>query len=110
MRQGFLLYWRPAAFLVAALALASSVAAAPGAPKIQASAALQIQAIKNIKTSRTVPQAKLESRLLMAVLKQRRDSRLAALPTFRFVAPDADGKIEVDIDTRTAADVKATVD
>ena len=110
MRQGFLPYWRPVSFLVAVLALASGPAGAQGPPRITASAARQIQAIRSIKTSRTVAQGKLESRLLMAVLKLHRDSRLSALPAFRYVTPDADGKIEVDIDARTTADVKPVVD
>ncbi|HEX3528688.1 MAG TPA: neuroendocrine convertase 1, partial [Thermoanaerobaculia bacterium] len=110
MRQGFLSYWRPAALLVAALAFASGPAGAQSPPRITASAARQIQAIQSIKTSRTVAQGKIESRLLMAVLKQNRDTRLSALPTFRYVTPDADGKIEVDIDARTTADVKPVVD
>lgn len=103
--------FRTAVFLMAAIsALTFSSGLWAAQPKISESAAKQLEVLANIKTSKSATQHKIDSRLFMAILKQRQDPRLAALPDFRFVVPDADGKIEVDIQARGANDVKAVVD
>jgi uncharacterized repeat protein (TIGR01451 family) len=100
---------RVAVLLVAALVLFASLGAAQGPPRITASAALQIDALTSIKTSKSASQNKIDSRLFMAILKARQDPRLSALPDFRYVAPDADGKIAVDVEARKVSDVKAVL-
>src|SRR6185295_10057099 len=100
---------RATAFLIAMMALASGLWAAQGAPKLTASAAKQIAVLEGIKGAKTAAQNKIESRLFLAILKQRQDPRLGALPNFRFVTPGADGKLDVDIDVRTTGDVKAVM-
>ncbi len=102
---------RTAVFLIAAIsALIFSSGLWAVQPEISESGAKQLEVLANIKASRTESQQKIDSRLFMAILKQRQDPRLAALPDFRFVVPDADGKIEVDIQARGTNDVKAVVD
>ncbi|MGH8559826.1 MAG: hypothetical protein ACRESZ_20710, partial [Methylococcales bacterium] len=87
------------------------VAPAYGAqPVIQPSALHQIQVLKQMKTSRSKVQQKLDSRLHLALQHKRGDARLRALPDFRFQRPDADGLIAVDISLYTAAGVKSVVD
>jgi uncharacterized repeat protein (TIGR01451 family) len=66
--------------------------------------------LRGIKTSRTPQQNKIDSRLWLGVLHQRGDSRLAALPDFRFVVPEADGRVPVDIVVTSAAGVKPVLD
>jgi uncharacterized repeat protein (TIGR01451 family) len=83
------------------------VAAHGGAPvKVGPKAALQMQALKSIKTSKSATQNKIDSRLYLGLLKQRSDARLAPLTDFRFVKPEADGKVPVDIVLSTAAGLK----
>ena len=78
-------------------------------PKIQASAARQIDVLRGIKTSRSATQTKIQSRLFLALQKQRGDERLNALPDFRFVRPDADGSILVDVMSTTPVAVKPII-
>ncbi len=102
--------FRTAVFLVAAiiaLTCAAGLWAAP--PKISESAAKQMEMLTTIKTSKTAAQHKIDSRLFMAILKQRQDSRLSALPDFRYVAADADGTIEVDVEARQIQDMKTVM-
>jgi hypothetical protein len=98
------------AVLAAFTLTAGSLAAAPAAaPKISASASRQIQVLEGIKQAKSGAQSKIQSRLFMAVLKHRQDARLTALPTFRFVQPETDGRILIDIDTRGREDVKPVI-
>jgi uncharacterized repeat protein (TIGR01451 family) len=99
---------RTAVLLVAALSFSTALWAAP--PKITESGAKQMEVLANIKTSKSAEQHKIDSRLFMAILKQRQDPRLNALPDFRFVQPDANGRIEVDVEARSTNDVKAVVE
>lgn len=92
---------RTATVLAATLILAAAVRAE--APKLAASALEQMSALTAIKTSKSRVQNKIDSRLYLGLLHQRRDARLAPLVDFRFVKPEADGRIAVDIplsDTR----------
>lgn len=76
--------------------------------EISATAAAQIRALNTIKISQTAAQRKIDSRLLLAALHQRNDSRLALLTDFRFIKPDVDGRVRVDIalaDARAMKDV-----
>ncbi len=99
---------RIAVFLLLALAFAAgSWAANP--VRVAPSAALQMQALKGIKTSKTAMQNKIDSRLYLGLLKQRGDARLTSLTDFRFVKPEADGKVPVDIVLTNAAGIKAVI-
>jgi uncharacterized repeat protein (TIGR01451 family) len=96
---------RVTVFLLLALAFAAgSWAANP--VRVAPSAALQMQALKSIKISKTAMQNKIDSRLYLGLLKQRGDARLAPLTDFRFVKPEADGKVPVDIVLASSASVK----
>src|SRR5215203_5404957 len=100
--------WRIAAFfLVTPLVLSGGLQAAQGPqPRLAASAVQQIEALRSLKTTRTTTQNKIDSRLFLGLLHQRNDSRLAPLTAFRFVQPQADGKVPVDILVASAAGVK----
>lgn len=109
---------RPFIFVVLALALlpaglwAAPPAAAPpklAAPKLAVSAVQQMQAIRSIKTSKSAMQKKIDSRLFMGLLHQRNDSRLAPLTAFRFVKPEADGRVPVDVVLTSAAGMKPVI-
>jgi len=94
-------------FLVTPLVLSGGLQAAQGPqPRLAASAVQQIDALRGIKTTRTATQNKIDSRLFLGLLHQRNDSRLAPLTAFRFVQPQADGKVPVDILVASAAGVK----
>ncbi len=56
-----------------------------------------MNALQAIKMSKGAVQAKMDSRLYLAVLHEREDSRLAVLTDFRFVKPEGDGRIPVDV-------------
>ncbi|WP_165371638.1 S8 family serine peptidase [Pseudolysobacter antarcticus] len=76
---------------------ASSLATEAAQPKIGPRAAAQMQALKSIKTTKSPQQNKIDSRLYLGLLHQRSDSRLATLTDFRFVKPEADGRVAVNI-------------
>lgn len=97
-----------ALFLLAAL-ISSSSLFAQGPPKLQASAAIQMQAIRSIKTSRSAMQNKIDSRLFLGLLHQRSDARLTSLVDFRFVKPQGDGRVPVEIITTSPNGVKSVV-
>ncbi|HBL29221.1 MAG TPA: neuroendocrine convertase 1, partial [Acidobacteria bacterium] len=97
---------RAAATALAVLALSVGVSSAQEPPKLKASGALQIDAIRGIKTSRTAIQNKIDSRLFLGILKLRNDARLAPLTDFRFVRPEADGRVPVDIVVTKASGIK----
>jgi uncharacterized repeat protein (TIGR01451 family) len=99
--------WRAVAALAAVLTLSAGTLSAQAPPKVAASAALQIQALKGIKVSRTAVQNKIDSRLFLGLLHQRNDARLAPLTDFRFVRPEADGRVPVDIVAANVTGVKA---
>jgi len=86
---------RAAVFLLAALTFSAGLWAAP--PKPTASALHQIDALRSIKTSKTAVQNKIDSRLYLGLLHLRNDARLAPLTSFRFVQPQADGRVPVDV-------------
>ncbi|MGQ0621211.1 MAG: S8 family serine peptidase [Panacagrimonas sp.] len=77
---------------------------------IQPSAAQQIAVLNDIKTSKSATESKLDSGLLMAVLKQRGDSRTQQLPDYRYVRPEADGRIAVDLIVKTTDGVGAVLE
>jgi uncharacterized repeat protein (TIGR01451 family) len=66
-------------------------------PQISEKAAQQMQSLRTIKTSRTATENKIDSRLHLGLLKRRNDERLSLLTDFRFVTPEADGLVPVDI-------------
>ena len=107
-RGGFLL--KTAALVLAALTFSTGLQAAPGSkappPKLAASAVVQMKAIQGVKKSKTASQKKIDSRLYMALLHQRGDVRLNSLKDFRFVRPDSDSRIAVDIILKSANGVK----
>lgn len=80
-----------------------------GQEAISSSAALQIQTLESIKRAKTAEEKKIDSRLYLALLEQRNDPRLAALPDLRFVTPEDDGKLAVDIVTSGVAGVQSVV-
>jgi uncharacterized repeat protein (TIGR01451 family) len=99
---------RVVAILVAALTFSSAgLWAAP--PKIAASAVHQMDVLRSIKTSKSAVQNKIDSRLFLGLLHQRNDARLAPLTDFRFVKPEADGRVPVDIVLASRAGVKPVV-
>ncbi|HEV7667643.1 MAG TPA: IPTL-CTERM sorting domain-containing protein [Thermoanaerobaculia bacterium] len=81
-------------------------AAGQGPRRIQPSAAAQISVIQQLKTSRTPAQGKIDSRLFLGILHLGNDARLAPLTEFRFLRPDPDGKIAVDVRAKTAEGIK----
>ena len=97
---------RAAATALAVLALSVGVSSAQEPPKLTASGALQIDALRGIKTSRSALQNKIDSRLFLGILKLRNDARLAPLTDFRFVRPEADGRVPVDIVVTKASGIK----
>ena len=75
-------------------------------PRIAESAARQISVLREIRNSASATDRKIASRLYLAVLNQRADPRLAALPDFRFVKPNSDGKVLVDVATVKGQELK----
>lgn len=96
------------ASVVAALFLEAGGALAQ-APRIAESAARQVTALRSIQASRSATDRKVGSRLYNAILAQRGDPRLTALPDFRFVKPNGDGRVLVDVATVTGQDVKGVL-
>ncbi len=65
---------------------------------LKQSALVQLEVLHQEKSSRTLAQTKINSSLLFAVKKNRRDPVMAQLPDLRtHVAADSDGLVEVDI-------------
>ena len=84
----------PVLILAASPALGGEPAAGP---HITASAAAQMAALDSIDESRLAQQPKLDSRLYLGLLHRQQDARLAPLTSYRFLKPDADGRVAVDI-------------
>lgn len=78
-------------------------------PRLQASAVSQIQALMSEKAARTPAQLKMDSNLVYALLRERRDPRLAGLTRLRLPTPDPDGTMEVDVEAVSAAAVDPVV-
>ncbi len=68
-----------------------------GPPRLSPEGARQIQAVKDIKNAKTAAQKKIDSRLFLGLLHERKDPRLAPLTDFRFVKPAADGRVAVEL-------------
>jgi uncharacterized repeat protein (TIGR01451 family) len=66
-------------------------------PRVAASALRQMQALSGVKATTSKVQKKIDSRLYLGLLHQRRDARLSPLTDFRFVKPEADGRVPVEI-------------
>ncbi len=66
-------------------------------PAIAPSALYQIRTLEEIKAKRTPSQEKIDSRLFLASLHRRNAPGLAPLTDFRFLEPDAAGRVDVDI-------------
>lgn len=93
------------ALAATALAQEGEDAAAPGA-QINAAGAAQISLLEQEKATRTPTQQKMSSALLLALRRWRQDPLLNALPDLQTLAPDADGRLLVDIDLLKAAGLK----
>lgn len=78
-------------------------------PRIAASALRQIQTLKSVKGALSKTQSKIDSRLYLGLLNQRRDARLRPLTDFRFVKPDADGRVAVEILLSDVAGMKTVL-
>ena len=74
----------------------ASFAAPIERPGIAPSALRQIRTLEEIKAKRTPLQAKIDSRLFLALLHHQNDPAVAPLTDFRFLEPDA-GRVDVDI-------------
>jgi uncharacterized repeat protein (TIGR01451 family) len=92
---------------LAALLVLAGAAVAANAPRVQESALSQMQILKGIKANKSPQQNKIDSRLFLGMLKGRGDASLAPLTSFRFVRPEADGLVPVDILVKGPAGVKA---
>jgi uncharacterized repeat protein (TIGR01451 family) len=79
------------------LSLSAGPLFAQAPPKIAASAVAQMAALTGIKAAKSPLQSKIDSRLFLALLHRRNDSRLAPLTDFRFLQPEADGRVAVDL-------------
>jgi subtilisin-like proprotein convertase family protein len=100
--------------LLAALAIPGQAAPSPPsvmarAPAMTARAAAEIATLGQIDTRRNGALMKLDSALHLALLRQRGDRRLAALPRLRTLKPDADGRVLVDLSLRRGGDVAAVL-
>jgi len=81
----------------------------PGRPRLQASAVSQIQALMSEKAVRTPAQLKMDSKLVYALLRERRDPRLSGLTRLRLPTPDPDGTMEIDVEAVSPAAVEPIV-
>jgi len=96
--------------LVALIVFSVAGSAQSPTPKLSASAIKQMDVLRGLKASRSAQQNKIDSRLYLGLLHQRNDTRLAPLTDFRFVVPEADGKVPVDIVVISSSGVKPVVD
>ena len=88
--------WMITTAAAGALLLGGAAQAQPAAT-LQASAAMQIATLQQIKQARTAIEDKLDTALYMAWLRQRGDARLAQLPAYQYLAAGNDGRYTVDI-------------
>jgi len=95
-----------ALFFAAALGAAGLVEAATPTPKLTDTAARQMDALRNIKVAKSPAQNKIDSRLYLGLLHQRADNRLALLTDFRYVKPEQDGRVPVEIILKTPGAIK----
>jgi uncharacterized repeat protein (TIGR01451 family) len=97
--------------LLTFLGIAPAIGAAPAVStsRIAASALHQIQALESIKLAKTPTQNKIDSRLFNGLLHQRSDTRLTAMTTFRFVTPEVDGRVPVDIILADVSGIKPAI-
>ena len=85
-------------------------AKASGAPpRLAASAQAQVAVLRDIKTNRSSVQSKIGSRLYLGLLKMHNDDRAAALPDFRFVHNEADGRVAVDVIATSLDQAKSVI-
>jgi hypothetical protein len=92
-----------------AVLLASAAGSALAAPTPSTSAIHQMDAIRSIKINKSAVQNKIDSRLYLGLLHSRGDARLAPLTDFRFVRPEGDGLVPVDVILANRAGVKAAM-
>ncbi|HTR03957.1 MAG TPA: S8 family serine peptidase [Thermoanaerobaculia bacterium] len=76
-------------------------------PQIAPTVSAQVDALQRIKEDRSGVERKIDSRLFLGLLHQRRDSRVEALTSFRFIRPDSDGRVAVDVILQSASGLKA---
>jgi subtilisin-like proprotein convertase family protein len=84
--------------ILALITVSSSLAGAQP-PRVVPGVQRQIDVLRGIKTTRSAVQNKIDSRLLLGVLKLQGDPRLASFTQFRFVRNEADGRVPVDVVT-----------
>src|SRR5437764_3981586 len=101
-----------ASIAVAVLLISTAVSGAqPNVPAahLAPSAVRQMQALQAVKVAKDPTQNKIDSRLYLGLLNQRHDARLTLLTSFRFVKPETDGRIPVDIILTSGAGVKPVI-
>lgn len=89
---------------------AAGKSGATAGPSFQPSAIRQLQALQGIKAGKTKNQQKIDSRLYLGILKQRSAPEVGPLTDFRFVRPDVDGRVAVDILVASGAAVKPVLE
>lgn len=90
--------------------LLSAHPATVATPRLAASALRQIDALASIHQGKTAVQRKLDARLYLGLLHQRGDERLEPLTAFRFVRPDSEGRVTVEIALADAGGIKDVLD
>ena len=85
-------------------------AAAQTPQRLAPSAVRQVQALQSIKSAKSDAQSKIDSRLYLGMLHQQNDPRLAPLTDFRFVTPEDDGRVPVQVVVTSADQVKSVID
>jgi len=103
LRLGFL-------FSMLVFALGLWAQARPRPVQIAPSAARQIQVLKAIKSAKSPQQNKIDSRLYLGLLSHRKDPQTSLLPDFRFVKPEADGRVPVDVVLVSAIGMKPVIE
>jgi uncharacterized repeat protein (TIGR01451 family) len=98
------------ALLLIGLLGAAGTAAAQQPPRLAPSAMRQMAALRTVKAATTKQQSKIDSRLYLGMLNQAQDPRLQPLTDFRFVQPEADGRVPVEILVAGPNGMKTVID
>jgi subtilisin-like proprotein convertase family protein len=99
-----------AALILTVAWLASTMPGRVAPPTLSARALRQLEVLSAIGQGRTPVEQKLDTTLHMGLLHQRGDQRLAPLTHFRFVTPDVDGRVRVDVAVNGADGLKPALD
>ena len=109
-RTGYPMGHALAAMILTAALLPSAIPGRVAPPTLSVSALRQLQVLSAVGQGRTPVEQKLDTALHLGLLHQRGDQRLAPLTDFRFVQPDADGRLRVDVALNGADGLKPTLD